>query len=847
MKKYLIKGALALFAGTFVLSCAEKESEYVPVAQQKVKAFEEVFKEVYGDNIDPYQDWGFNQGKTHLDPTDESIFVDVVDAEGDPVFTRAAAFGHNAVMAFPNRTREAYPNANMWASSYVVPPELTEAQKDVVRQYFQQVPYVTYNDPHWSNYFVQQVYKGHTTVGEDSGTKTSESYKSADNGSVIGSDHMDHLCAVFPNLTKDHINNFNFGDASENTNILDNGYDVNQIGDHHHSDKIMLMVNSTTNAFGYFNSDGSLGHTEYTGLVSWETIRDWANTTLGAGKGDCLDDGWNRSYMGFDFEQVVGDDIYAKILDYEHADYSVNPAVIPFLDYVWFEWNGAKYHVLDSDMNQYCGDLFTCDDTDLQKEGFIDKLLSKGYLPVSGGANKKWVKVGGCADHYFSDWIVSLTEAKAPEYEQEYETEIEKWTPYEQGRVFCEDLGRATREDLDYNDVVFDVIIWQRDYTYKKILKRYSDKEKTHKIGEDIIVVPESIAEPKYYAQVTLLAAGGTIPVSVKIGDTEFVVHDQFNDPERTATETMVNTRDNNSSAYGSFATRAAVQLEGTDVLKRTFVKRDNVIEEEESKVTMSLFPDISAISQIGIWTAFGGDNGTDVAELTSEKGGAPQKFMADIGTPWASERKNISLAYPGGTDAEGNHIASFNEWVENHDRKPWAAPDFNHVYTTAYSDNGYQVPYAMRVQRTYSVAGEHIIWEGEKEFGHNAEWSLAKLDDINMKYVGQFFAGDLIRFYAKDMPIPENGEKFTDDEKKAWITVVINSITPYFIDQEFPNYVRENNVNVFKTEGCLEVVLDEYAANMLNTAISNASGMLTIEVQGRNFTLTKICVVDRN
>ena len=59
MRKYLIKGALALFAGALFFSCAEKESEYVPLAQQKVKAFEEVFKEVYGDNIDPYQRWGF--------------------------------------------------------------------------------------------------------------------------------------------------------------------------------------------------------------------------------------------------------------------------------------------------------------------------------------------------------------------------------------------------------------------------------------------------------------------------------------------------------------------------------------------------------------------------------------------------------------------------------------------------------------------------------------------------------------------------------------------------------------------------------------------------------------------
>jgi hypothetical protein len=46
MKKYLINGALALFAGAFVVGCAEKESDFVPLAEQKAKAFEEVFKAI---------------------------------------------------------------------------------------------------------------------------------------------------------------------------------------------------------------------------------------------------------------------------------------------------------------------------------------------------------------------------------------------------------------------------------------------------------------------------------------------------------------------------------------------------------------------------------------------------------------------------------------------------------------------------------------------------------------------------------------------------------------------------------------------------------------------------------
>ena len=92
MKKYLINGALALFTGAFLFSCAEKESEYVPVAQQKAKAFDDVFKEVYGDNIDPYQKWGFSD-KMEIANGDTVEFEDFDDVvAGSRTRTRAMAF-----------------------------------------------------------------------------------------------------------------------------------------------------------------------------------------------------------------------------------------------------------------------------------------------------------------------------------------------------------------------------------------------------------------------------------------------------------------------------------------------------------------------------------------------------------------------------------------------------------------------------------------------------------------------------------------------------------------------------------------------------------------------------------
>ena len=906
MKKYLIKGALALFSGGLLFSCAEKESEYVPLAQQKVKAFEDVFKEIYGDNIDPYQDWGFKGGNTNLDPTDESIYIDVVDAGGDIAFTRAGAFGGKAFLAFPNRTRTAgaYPNANMWADNFRVPPELTNEQKDLVRRYFQQNPQKKYEDPGWSNYFVQQVYKGHTNLD---GSQSQEQYKSANWTQsnpqyVIGSDHMDHLCAVYEDeVTQDHIFNYNFGTCSENPNVQNSeGVEYYTEGGEagQHRDRIQLMTSSTTANFGYFNSDGTVGHIDKTCLVSWKTISQWAG--IYGTENDILADGWNRSFMGFDFEQVIGDDIYV-LSDQNDLDENGNIVYIknkkgetvpkkvpvyakisdmsPAKDWAWdgekvikltdeiknsyltYTDNNGKTHkvpLLVEQTNEYCGVNGDIDGNSIylkkqlpgsqQIDDVIDLTIftnkaKNGELPVVNSTLLKWVKVQGGADGYYSDWIVTLTEAQGAEFNDEQEIEEERWVVKQDGRVFCEDLGRATREDLDFNDVVFDVYIWQKTSHTKKYRYRYSDKEKTKQIGDPELIY-DSGAQEEYFAQVILQAAGGTIPVSLRVGKDEYVIHDQFNDPEPTPTDMMVNTRDNNSSAYGSFGTRRPVQLGNQSVTKRSFKKINNtVVEDDDNIFTFKFIPGVSKISDIAIWTLFGGKEGSDVEELTSKIGEAPQKFMAPIPTKWASERKNISLAYPG-----------FKAWVEDGAKEPWDAPNDDYTYNPEVpyqeGEDFLHMPYAMRVKRSYSINSDRILWEptdaekenGDNIFGFNTNWSLKKISNINVSNVGQFSAGNRIRIYATGMPYPENAGDFTSDDQKAWITIVIGSIQPYFVDQEFPNYEFEDGHKVYKDSGCLEVVLDEYAAQLLNNQIDNA-GNMTMEIQGRNFTLTSICV----
>ena len=190
MKKYLVKGALALFGGAFLFSCAEKEADYVPIVEQKVKAYEDVFKEVYGD-IDPYQNWGFTNKVVLADEsTSEVVYVDSIMSEPYEAFARA-------------RTRTADPRGNMWADEgWNVPPVISDPQKNIVRQYFQQNRIKQYNDPGWSNFWIQQVYKGGSNTKD---SQTTESYTIGNDDDVVGGDHMDHLCSKSASGTEDHI------------------------------------------------------------------------------------------------------------------------------------------------------------------------------------------------------------------------------------------------------------------------------------------------------------------------------------------------------------------------------------------------------------------------------------------------------------------------------------------------------------------------------------------------------------------------------------------------------------------------------------------------------------------
>ena len=445
MKKYLMMGIAALA----LASCSKDEVTYINPDVQK---YETAFINRFGQP-NSNQTWGFS-----------------ADA------TRAMTRGHNA-------------DGNMWVYyGYEVPDPLSDGQKARVQYYFQMVQYPGgVKDYGQIDFFVQQVYTGST---DPMAGLSPEVYTSADAAlknqslDLTGGPHMDKLTAGHEN---EHIYSFNRGTATPNPNIMNNNStDVND-RTQQHEDQIMLMVDCYTDCFGFNNSDASYVHQNryrqvaaavidqyiqdnYTAYSAWlaaKAARE--NKTI---DDEAVNDEWGqkgRSFIGFDYDMLPESECYA----YENGavkeltiwgDYYINGELKN--NYV-YQYDSHSVKMLMEQENRYCGQVhkFLSQD-DLYYElrdadnnnayigkalntELINGLLSQGYLPVDNKGLCDWVKVGSCADGYYSDWIVSFMPASEPEI-------IIDDDPYDL-RIMAEDLTVSENSDFDFNDIVFDV------------------------------------------------------------------------------------------------------------------------------------------------------------------------------------------------------------------------------------------------------------------------------------------------------------------------------------------------------------------------------------------------------
>lgn len=816
MKKYLIKGALALFTGAFLFSCSDKEADYVPVSQQKVETFEKVFKEVYGEPA-PDHNWGFSTiTKVADESTTEVIYRDSVVTESTRSDNRVRTRGHDA-------------NANEWGRYYTnVPDPLTSGEKQRVRLYFQYNQYPINEPVSYSKFFVQDVYKG----GDNPLWKNKEGYRGYSKEAYlfggeleIGSDHMDKLTAGYSN---DHINNYNDATCSTNENVWDGrtyetGYPLNEvsaaaqgIGDWeaenynhvvYHSDEIMLMVNSSTACFGWHETQGDIQHNDQYVIISGETIDRWA--TRFASQHPDLDLGSSvsgRGFVGFDYEaQVVSGNIFQDPYGWDEYVWNADKGANDIIHHDGPRTNelGIPYISSGAYDNQASVTVVAAGTPGAYPvwERYVDDNQSKGNI---------WVKIG-CADGYYSDWIVCIVEAIPKELTSRIVRKpvlerTRKPLPEQCGRIFAEDLGVSSREDLDFNDVVFDVDVWENfEEGWIYLTRVWSDGTKED-AGKEWY---SSEGDGTYSAEITLQAAGGTLPLTVAGVE----VHNAFD----VGITTMVNTRDDNSTAFGSYV------VEYPPVLIGEFTTSQ--LNPEKADTDPILASDIPIVVKYT----------TDINFLKDELGGAPYKlFVPNHTTKWTVERKPLSLAYP-----------KFAGYVKDKDIKWWDDSDLTQYLmkqdqslssedaakTAALVDyyrynnathQGAATPPIIITRITYPAVSQDELWTGPASY---TTWALK---DIKLGF-DTYYPGDYISFYVEDL---------TDD---SYITVVYaDKSKPYFIDTPIRNYdVDKDGNKIMKTSGVVEVKLDEDNAKKLNASKTN--GQTMIQVQGRNFKLTSI------
>jgi hypothetical protein len=459
-------------------------------------------------------------------------------------------------------------NHNQWGSTdlqsnpfggWVVPDPLTEGQKLRVQRYFQTHPYLGYEDPHFRHFFVQQVYKG----GSDQQGVSKENIVAADN-STYTSGNMNLLTVGVANS---HINDFNAGTCST-SNVLQNDgttksdqitlmvnvYDTSCFGYHdsgsstHHNDKMALASAAVIDAWA-------------------DSLQNATGETIG----EAVVDKWNRSFMGFDLAIKEGAEAYDRDADgnINYATYNQAAESPQFafdgenivqittgewetvtVGNQWSTWTETRpvykeeyknimgcgwlttnqnFYVAESkvtmsqtiSMNRaQASTITTIQNAPVLKDvkvgdtyyqsvinlPRIKQLVENGYLPVNNKNLTEWVKVGK-SDGYYSDWIVTLTEAKRIDSENDTTT-VETWG--DPIRIIAEDLTRSQRGDFDFNDVVFDV----------------------------------RINSTKTKAEIRLKAAGGTLPLTVGWSGAEgtnyqdYEVHNLYEE----SISTMINT-----------------------------------------------------------------------------------------------------------------------------------------------------------------------------------------------------------------------------------------------------------------------------------------------------------------
>ncbi len=244
-------------------------------------------------------------------------------------------------------------------------------------------------------------------------------------------------------------------------------------------------------------------------------------------------------------------------------------------------------------------------------------------------------------DGFYNDWILKISSGTH---------KVDAYTR----RIMCEDLG--TTFDWDFNDLVFDVTIYSGDY---------------------------GNGNSGYYAQITLQAAGGTLPIYIGQKDEAHEAHFLF------GVDTTVPV---NVDAAGGVRRPAVVfhlPIESS-LVTTTQVEYTDKDGNKQTKYVYTI-----DYNKIPIYVTYKNDeNGEAITVLQSEKGKVPQKFSCPNDTYWMKEFKNIKSGHPNFTKWVSGEITEESEaFITGSDTEgknfDVLYADFGNPQSVSYDDEG--------------------------------------------------------------------------------------------------------------------------------------------------------------
>lgn len=661
MKKFFGIGLLALLTTAYFTSSCSRDEFSGSMIDAKKEAFSSVFIDTYGEP-DPQHTWGFG-----------------VDS-----YSRAF-------------TRAAEPRANEWAATYKVPAPLTEGQKNRVMKYFQYNQYPGGTTMNYSNYFVQQVYKGgYKPLGNSSNNYSTETYLAANQTTYItGGNNMDKLTA---GTQHEHVNNFNYGDCGWNNDVLDNDQPINN--GTKHSDQIMLMLNTPTTCMGYWNSNATYGHDDRYRLVSAEEIDRWASQN--ADKLDDVDaavnDDWHRDFVGFDFSQVPSDQILVKtneqydenwvLVDYDLVYATINDGPKTY-EYIWdgtqtikiTEENRAQYlylknaqsqriPFLDNKRNMYCGYERKKDDVNssfyfTETAQYTAGAANNSSIELTNVPYTHAVDGGGTQTDNVTALNLKFINKMIGDGYYPIQENFRTWVaPRDCADGYYSDwivsLVRAETKNGGGDDPSgnFDTFDVQEIIDGRIFCEDLGSAEATDIDYNDVVFDAFTYVTKTYKVPYTL-------------NNNNEKEYDWTNISSRLQSTTYNKTDINLLAAGGTISITVAGenvnQLLGIEktIMANTYVNGvspnrsgytnfSNGVSPVKFTVNNSSYTNLSNIP-IAV------KHGNEVRELTAYIGDVPQKFSAPVGTPWPAERVEFNSAFTG-----------FQSWVSNRAAKPW-------------------------------------------------------------------------------------------------------------------------------------------------------------------------------